>query len=64
MFQITIKRDKSADMSSRHMEARISKFFDEWAYELQEFRKWKTERMQVKDDEVEVICSDGEVKSE
>lgn len=46
------------------MEAKMLKYFDEWAEELQEFRKWKIERMKIKDNEVQVISSHGDVKNE
>ena len=55
MFRITVKRDKRDNMRRERMEAKLSKYFDEWAKELQEFRKWKNKRMQVKDDEALLV---------
>lgn len=51
-------------MKIDRMEAKLSKYFDEWAKELREFRKWKTKRMQFKDDEGEVISSGGKIQAE
>lgn len=64
MYRITVKVEKRDNMRSERMEAKLSKYFDEWAKELQELRKWKTKRMQVEYDEMEAISSGGDVKVE
>ena len=48
MFQVTVRVDKRDNMRNERLEAKMSIFLGEWAEELQEFRKWKTERMEVK----------------